>query len=230
MSARTIPNGFWPQIDDQLARISTAPVDTFDAVREILLDPRYDQIVTENDRNAKRVFDADSAFFAGSGGDAQLKSALTRGQWRIVRFSSSYYYVMRSILGETLTYCEGDVLRGDHMLPPLSPNTTSDPVGFHRLWIKSASASDQGAATAPEGAAEQLETYTAAAAARLPLTEYDELRRDQWEPWSTAHRWTHGVASSADRLKSALDRPDTASKPQVVEAAANDLLRMLGHR
>lgn len=110
-----IPSDFWGQIDHQLERIAVTAT-SFDDVRDILLDSRYDAIVVENARNGSREFGADAAFFAGSGGDASLRGALTRAGWRIIRYEAAYYYLARSRSGEQLTYCEGDVLRGDQML------------------------------------------------------------------------------------------------------------------
>lgn len=111
-----IPEDFWPQIDHQLERIATEKPDTFEAVRDLLLDLNYDQIVVEVHRNGPRPFDLDSAFFAGSGGDATLLDTLERAGWQTVAFAASYHYAMtHPVTGETLTYIEGDVLRGDHL-------------------------------------------------------------------------------------------------------------------
>lgn len=113
--AAEIPSGFWAQIDHQLERIATEGA-SFDDVREVLLDERYDAIVIENSRNGARDFGTDGAFFAGSGGDASLRDALKRAGWRIVQYEAAYYYVVRSTAGDHLTYCEGDVLRGNQLL------------------------------------------------------------------------------------------------------------------
>lgn len=113
----SVPNGFWPQIDHQLQRIRTEKPGTFDGVRAVLLDPAYGDVATEVHRNGPRSFDTDSAFFAGSGGDPQLSDALEQASWQRVNFTASYHYVMsHPATGEVLTYIEGDVLRGNHMI------------------------------------------------------------------------------------------------------------------
>lgn len=115
-----IPGGFWPQIDHQLTRIASQSPDTFDGVREILLDPAYDDIVADVNLNGQRTFDSDSAFFAGSGGDATLAGALHCAGWRIISSGASYYYTMaHPDTNETLMYIEGDVVRGDIHSSPL---------------------------------------------------------------------------------------------------------------
>lgn len=115
-STPRIPTGFWGQIDHQLHRIHTERPETFDGVRAILLDLAYDDIVVEVHRNEPRPFDADSAFFAGSGGDATLRRALYEAGWFSVASEAMYYYVMESQTnGELLTYIEGDVVRGRRM-------------------------------------------------------------------------------------------------------------------
>lgn len=110
----TIPGGFWPQIDHQLERITAERPDTFDGVRDILLDLGYDEVVLEIHRNGPRPFNLDSAFFAGSGGDATLRNALEAADWWVLESQAPYYYSMiHRGTGQTLTYIEGDVVRGD---------------------------------------------------------------------------------------------------------------------
>lgn len=112
----TIPATFWQQIGHQLDRIATEAPDTFDKVRAILLDPAYDQIVKDVNRNFRITFGPDAAFFAGSGGDRTLFHALYRAGWSVITMEASYYYVMRhETTGEALTYIEGDVVRGDQI-------------------------------------------------------------------------------------------------------------------
>ncbi|MFI9629274.1 hypothetical protein [Streptomyces sp. NPDC052042] len=109
----TVPTGFWPQISHQLDRIRTTHPSTFDEVRAILLDPAYTEIVAEMNRNGARSFDADSAFFAGSGGDKTLAEALRAAGWVKVIWRAPYHYAMQHIItAELLTYTEGDVQRG----------------------------------------------------------------------------------------------------------------------
>jgi hypothetical protein len=105
---------FWQQIDAQLDRIETEKPDTFDGVRAILLDTQYAAVVDDVNLNGVRTFGPDAAFFAGSGGDRSLWGALHTAGWARVWSGASYYYmVQHPITAETLTYCEGDVLRGD---------------------------------------------------------------------------------------------------------------------
>lgn len=117
-----IPTNFWGQIEHQLTMIITEPAETFDAVRRVLLDPDYDQVQKDIHLNEPRTFDADSAFFAGSGGEESLQEALYDAGWGLVTAKASYYYAMRHpTTGETLTYLEGDVERGDRITKGGSP-------------------------------------------------------------------------------------------------------------
>lgn len=56
---------------------------------------------------------AGDAFFPGSGGDRQLRESLTSAGWTISWSKAPYYYVARDTQGGLMTYCEGDVYRGD---------------------------------------------------------------------------------------------------------------------
>lgn len=112
-----IPADFWGQVEHQLARITAEKPDTFAALREVLLDSAYGAIVQENNRNGVRSFDTNSAFFAGSGGDATLAAALQSAGWELLRHEAPYYYVRQNTrTGEVLTYTEGDVVAGNQML------------------------------------------------------------------------------------------------------------------
>ncbi len=111
------PPSFWGQIDHQLTRIRTEVADTFEKVRAILLDPAYTFVNSPESHEYSRKFDDKSAFFAGSGGDAQLLYALEDAGWRIDRYQAEYYYTAKNrTSGETLTYVEGDVYAGDQMI------------------------------------------------------------------------------------------------------------------
>lgn len=115
-----IPTGFWGQIENQLQRLRSAS--TFNEVHRVLLDPAYDQVQKDIHLNGARTFDADSAFFAGSGGEESLQEALYDAGWGLVTAKASYYYAMRHpTTGETLTYLEGDVERGDRITKGGSP-------------------------------------------------------------------------------------------------------------
>lgn len=111
-----IPTGFWSQITHQLAAIVYHRPATFEGVRRILLDPLYDDIAAERNRNGVRHFGPDAAFFAGSGGDETLMRALVDAGWQIGTKKASYWYTMtHPATGETLTYTEGDVELGDRI-------------------------------------------------------------------------------------------------------------------
>lgn len=93
---------FWTQIHTDLDRIEQEKPDTYDAVKKILKD-QADPYITDA-----------PAFFAGSGGDRSLFSALSVAGWHLAWIEASYYYVVtHPETGETLTYCEGDVYPGD---------------------------------------------------------------------------------------------------------------------
>lgn len=100
MSTSTLT--FWQRIDRALDRIATEKPTTFDGVKAIL----------DEDGNPDGTEAAGAAFFAGSGGDRQLREALRDAGWRTVWAEASYYYTMVSPTGDLLTYTEGDVDRG----------------------------------------------------------------------------------------------------------------------
>lgn len=123
MTTPEIPGTFWGQIDHQLNRIRAEKPDTFAALRVILTDPTYDQIVKESTRYGVRGehvplddprADPAAAFFAGSGGDATLAAALYKAGWSPVWVKESYWYAMsHPETSAVLTYIEGDVYEGD---------------------------------------------------------------------------------------------------------------------
>lgn len=89
-------DAFWAGIDAQLDRIEAEKPATFEGVRDALDGS------------------GDAAFFGGSGGDRTLSSALREAGWIYLWSVANYYYAMRSADGSaTLTYIEGDVVRGD---------------------------------------------------------------------------------------------------------------------
>lgn len=113
-----VPAGFWAQIEHQIDRIADQKPRTFDEIREILMDLAYDKVVAEVHLNGTRRFDPDSAFFAGSGGDLSLPSALELAGWQLTAFAVGYHCVFtHESSGEVLTYTEGDVQRGDLINP-----------------------------------------------------------------------------------------------------------------
>lgn len=97
---------------------------TFDHVRAVLMDPVYDAVLADVDRNGVRCFDEDTAFFAGSGGEKDLNTALRYAGWYGVTWRSPYHYVMQhDQASDVLTYTEGDVHRGDLITHPEKPMT-----------------------------------------------------------------------------------------------------------
>lgn len=93
---------FWEQIDHDLDRIEREQPTTYAEVVDILKEQTEPGI------------SAAPAFFAGSGGDRSLYSALSVAGWKVIWAEAEYHYVARHPeTGETLTYVEGDVYPGD---------------------------------------------------------------------------------------------------------------------
>ena len=90
---------YWQIIDEQLDTIERERTDTYDGIVAIM--------PTEPGTASA------PAFFGGSGGDRSLYSALSKAGWYITWSEARYYYAARhKITGETITYCEGDIYRG----------------------------------------------------------------------------------------------------------------------
>lgn len=67
-----------------------------------------------------RIFQPPSsadAFFAGSGGDDSLESALDDAGWTHTWRVAHYYWSMQTPDGSEITYIEGDIYRGNR--PPI---------------------------------------------------------------------------------------------------------------
>ena len=97
-------NTFWQEVERQLDRIETEKPDTFRAVAAILDDsPQLTEYA------GTRVA-GKSSFFAGSGGDRSLISALKVAGWVTIWSEAHYHYTMRSPSKHYLTYIEGDVV------------------------------------------------------------------------------------------------------------------------
>lgn len=102
---------FWAQIDRQVDMLHKA--ETVDEVLWILNGP-FEEVKAEVNRNGPRTFGADSAFFAGSGGDRSVYGALVHAGWRTVWYRAGYWWCMEQPDGQDrLTYTEGDVERGN---------------------------------------------------------------------------------------------------------------------
>lgn len=99
---------FWTAVKQQLAELRTAS--TADDVMRIL----------GPDRNPYRIDNpswdgmdgAAEGFFAGSGGGDTVDEALYSAGWRYLG-GTGIHYAMRAPGGDVITYCEGDVYRGD---------------------------------------------------------------------------------------------------------------------
>lgn len=93
-------DAFWKNIDNQLDHIERDKPDTAAGVIAIL--------------NQYGTPSSGAAFFAGSGGDRSLNSALTVAGWELYWAEANYYWVARHpVTGDLLTYVEGDVYAGD---------------------------------------------------------------------------------------------------------------------
>ena len=90
---------YWQIIDEQLDTIERERTDTYDGIVAIM--------------PSTPGMSSAPAFFGGSGGDRSLYSALSIAGWYITWSEASYYYIARhKITDETITYCEGDIYRG----------------------------------------------------------------------------------------------------------------------
>ena len=93
---------FWATIDAQLQEASTAG--TADDVLRIFATAR-------NPYGDPHISGA-PGFFAGSGGDATLRGALSEAGWRLAWSKASYHYAMTAPDGSSITYVEGDLYPG----------------------------------------------------------------------------------------------------------------------
>lgn len=94
---------FWLIIDDQIAQLQKAR--TADDVMRILATGK-------NPYGDPKITPA-PAFFAGSGGDKTVISALLLAGWTVAWSRASYWYAMTAPDGSSITYTEGDIERGD---------------------------------------------------------------------------------------------------------------------
>lgn len=95
-------DAFWETIDEQLSDLASAK--TVDDVIGIL--------------GGSAEASSGDAFFAGSGGDGSIASALREAGWLYVWREADYHWSMRAPNGDGITYVEGDVYRGIQR-PPL---------------------------------------------------------------------------------------------------------------
>lgn len=98
---------FWAAVREQLAELRSA-TSADDVLR--VLSPERNPYVLENPSWDGAAGDG---FFAGSGGDDDVWDALDDAGWSQVWSEAAYFYVMRAPDGSVITYCEGDIYRGD---------------------------------------------------------------------------------------------------------------------
>jgi hypothetical protein len=99
---------FWNHIQQQLQQLETAQ--TADDVCRILAHER-------NPYGDDCPCGSADAFFAGSGGDHTPRESLYKAGWRTIQSEAYYYYAMQAPTGDIVTYCEGDIYRGNVMRP-----------------------------------------------------------------------------------------------------------------
>jgi len=100
---------FWQHIDQQLSDLRSAK--TADDVFRIC--PTVPDLAASNAQG----------FFGGGGGDGTVLDALLDSGWTPVCIDAWYYWVLLAPNGDQVTYVEGDIYRGDQMLPHGEPET-----------------------------------------------------------------------------------------------------------
>lgn len=105
--------GFWEAVEAGLDAIKTEKPATFDALRDLMND--YEPTSPYDEGKSPRArHGADAAFFAGSGGDRGLFGVLRAAGWEMTWADADYFWAAKhATTGESLTYVEGDVQRGD---------------------------------------------------------------------------------------------------------------------
>lgn len=99
---------FWTAVKQQLAELRTAA--TADDVIRILAPERNPYRL--DNPNWDGMDSAAEGFFAGSGGANTVDEALCAAGWRYLG-GTGIHYAMRAPNGDVITYCEGDIYRGD---------------------------------------------------------------------------------------------------------------------
>jgi hypothetical protein len=100
---------FWAGISRQLAALRTAR--TADDVLRVLSREQAKEALRGDDWKC-----AGDGFFAGSGGDDTVMDALAEAGWTVIWAQADYYWVARAPNGDLITYCEGDIYRGDQAI------------------------------------------------------------------------------------------------------------------
>lgn len=100
---------FWQAIRQQLTELRQAT--SADQVLAILAPERnpYRLIAP----NWDGMDGGAQGFFGGSGGDDSVDDALDDAGWTYLWSRAAYWWAMRAPDGSAITYCEGDIYRGD---------------------------------------------------------------------------------------------------------------------
>lgn len=100
---------FWATIREQLAELRTAK-SADDVIR--ILGPERNPYRLE-DPNWDGMDGGAQGFFGGSGGDNTVYDALEDAGWETAWIKAAYWYAIKAPDGSVVTYCEGDIYRGD---------------------------------------------------------------------------------------------------------------------
>jgi hypothetical protein len=100
---------FWAAIAAQLDELRTA-TSADDVFR--ILSPERNPYRLE-DPNWDGMDEAAEGFYAGSGGGDTVDDALDDAGWEYLWSRANYWWAMRAPNGDVITYCEGDIYRGD---------------------------------------------------------------------------------------------------------------------
>ena len=101
-------DNFWAVIADQLGELESAT--SADDVIRILSHERNPYRLLPH---ATEPTDTGDGFFAGSGGDDTVWSALRTAGWSQVWAEWASHYAMRAPDDSVITYIEGDIYRSD---------------------------------------------------------------------------------------------------------------------
>jgi hypothetical protein len=105
---------FWIAVKAQLTELREAA--SADDVLRILSPERNPYRL--DDPNWDGMDGAAEGFFAGSGGGYSVDDALDDAGWRYLWSRANYWWAMRAPDGSVITYCEGDIYRGDKRPSP----------------------------------------------------------------------------------------------------------------
>ncbi|MFE5542755.1 hypothetical protein ACFQ71_02935 [Streptomyces sp. NPDC056534] len=100
-----MPDNFWDAIRTQLKELESAK--SADDVLRILAHEN------DPDQTYPRANRPDEGFFGGSGGEDTVREALEEAGWTVLWSRDWCWYAMTALDGSVITYCEGDIYRGD---------------------------------------------------------------------------------------------------------------------